>query len=45
MTAARWTGYLLLPIAFLMERLAWFAVRTVLWEHVAGASAAEAEVS
>lgn len=39
MRATRWTGYLLLPIAFLLERSAWFAVRSILWEHIAGPGA------
>lgn len=45
MRATRWTGYLLLPIAFLLERSAWFAVRSVLWEHLAGDGASEADVA
>ena len=45
MRATRWTGYLLLPIAFLLERFAWFAVRSILWEHLAGPGAELAEAA
>lgn len=45
MKATRWTGYLFLPIAFLFERSAWFSLRSVLWEHVAGEGAAEADAA
>lgn len=45
MKLARWSGFLLLPIAFLLERFAWFGARSVLWEHIAGEGAAEADAA
>ena len=45
MRAARWTGYLLLPIALLLERSGWFASRSVLWEWIAGEGAENAELA